>query len=64
MAGLEWQKSSFSDSPDQDCIELAIAVDSLLLRESDDPVAVLPAQPARVAALLAAIKGGGWSARG
>ncbi|TDC10397.1 DUF397 domain-containing protein [Streptomyces sp. 8K308] len=64
MAGSEWQKSSFSDSPDQDCVELATAAGSLLLRESDDPAAVLTARPARVAAMLAAIKGGGWTSRG
>ncbi|MFD5318119.1 DUF397 domain-containing protein [Streptomyces sp. NPDC127098] len=64
MAGPEWQKSSFSDEPHQDCIELATAADSLLLRESDDPAAVLATRPARVAALLTAIKGGGWTSRG
>ncbi|MDT0319414.1 DUF397 domain-containing protein [Streptomyces millisiae] len=54
---------SFSGEPHQECIEVAAGPHSLLLRESDDPAAVLATRPARVAALLSAIKGGGWTSR-
>ncbi|GAB2921595.1 DUF397 domain-containing protein [Streptomyces mayteni] len=64
MSALEWQKSSFSGEAHQECIQLAAGPSPLLLRESDDPAAVLTTRPARAAALLTAIKGGGWSARG
>ncbi|WSA45555.1 DUF397 domain-containing protein [Streptomyces sp. NBC_01803] len=59
MSGLAWQKSSFS-GPDgnKECVELAATSDALLLRESDEPDAVLTTGPARLAALLAAMKAG------
>ncbi|WP_329217932.1 DUF397 domain-containing protein [Streptomyces sp. NBC_01485] len=52
---LQWQKSSFSgDDANRDCVELAVASggEALLLRESDEPAAVLHATPASLHALL------------
>jgi hypothetical protein len=50
-----WQKSSFSgDDANRDCVEIAAAAAgiSLLLRESDEPGAVLHTTPASLRALL------------
>jgi hypothetical protein len=64
MSGPTWQKSSFSGNDgNYGCLELATAADTLLFRESDEPETILAAHPARVAALLSAIKGGGWRTR-
>jgi hypothetical protein len=64
MSGLTWQKSSFSGSDgNKECVELTATPSALLLRESDEPGVVLASHPARVAALLSAIKGGGWRTR-
>jgi hypothetical protein len=54
VSSLEWQKSSFSGEPHQECVELAAthAPTRLHLRESDDPITVLTTTPARLAALL------------
>ncbi|MER6010517.1 DUF397 domain-containing protein [Streptomyces bluensis] len=49
----QWQKSSFSGGGDGDeCVELAHADATLLLRESDDPTRILPVTPTALAALL------------
>lgn len=64
MSAIAWQKSSFSGSGgNSGCLELATGEDRLLFRESDEPEAVLAARTLRVAALLHAIKGGGWQRR-
>jgi hypothetical protein len=64
MSPLAWQKSSFSGSGGNGgCLELATTHGALLLRESDEPETVLTTYPARVAALLFAIKAGGWRVR-
>ncbi|KUO21249.1 DUF397 domain-containing protein [Streptomyces dysideae] len=50
---IQWQKSSFSGGADgNECVELALRDDSLLLRESDDPTRILPVTPTGLAALL------------
>ncbi|WP_093778274.1 DUF397 domain-containing protein [Streptomyces sp. yr375] len=52
---VQWQKSSFSgDDANRDCVEIAAASvgKALLLRESDEPGAVLHATPASLHALL------------
>ncbi|GAB2923130.1 DUF397 domain-containing protein [Streptomyces mayteni] len=52
-----WQKSSFSGGGDgNDCLELGGAPSALALRESDDPDVVLTTSPARLAALLGAVR--------
>jgi Domain of unknown function (DUF397) len=64
MTRAGWQKSSFSNNDGNfACLELATTPHALLLREGDEPETVLATHPARVAALLSAIKGGGWRAR-
>jgi uncharacterized protein DUF397 len=48
-----WQKSSFSgDQEGPNCLELAGSQDTLLLRESDEPDAVITATGAGLAALI------------
>ncbi|MCM2420152.1 DUF397 domain-containing protein [Streptomyces sp. RKAG293] len=60
MSQLQWQKSSFSDSGGENCVELAAAPGgAILLRESDAPAVVLRTTPARFAAFLDAIKADG-----
>jgi hypothetical protein len=64
MSLLAWRKSSFSNNDGNfACLELATTPHALLLRESDEPETVLTTRPARVAALLFAIKAGGWRVR-
>ncbi|WP_368733203.1 DUF397 domain-containing protein [Streptomyces alkaliphilus] len=55
---VKWQKSSYSEGNGANCVEVARPGRSVLLRESDAPTTVLGAPPARLAALLAAIKEG------
>ncbi|GHF50450.1 hypothetical protein GCM10010218_34990 [Streptomyces mashuensis] len=55
MYDTKWQKSSFS-SQGNECVELAAAQPHLLLRESDAPHTVIATTPARLRALLAALK--------
>ncbi|WP_405544607.1 DUF397 domain-containing protein [Streptomyces phaeochromogenes] len=53
MAQEAWQKSSFSGGGDSDdCVELAARQDTILLRESDEPDAVITATGAGLAALI------------
>ncbi|MEO3750869.1 DUF397 domain-containing protein [Streptomyces sp. B6B3] len=65
MSGLEWQKSSFSGEPHQNCLELATAPDGrVYVRESDDPATVLTVSPAAARALFACLRGGRFQALG
>jgi hypothetical protein len=48
-----WQKSSFSGGGDSsDCVEVAAGPNTLLLRESDEPQAVIRTTRPRLAALI------------
>lgn len=58
MPHLTWQKSSFSGSGQNNCVEVAAAHDTLHLRESDDPTVALTAPSAALRALLAHLKSG------
>ncbi|NUS86725.1 MAG: DUF397 domain-containing protein [Streptomyces sp.] len=51
-----WKKSSFSEGEGANCIELARHDGHILIRESDDPGAVLTAAPDRLGPFLAAVK--------
>ncbi|MEO3756254.1 DUF397 domain-containing protein [Streptomyces sp. B6B3] len=63
MSRPAWQKSSFSGSGGNGgCLEVAASPEGLLLRESEEPGVVLGTRAGRVAALLFAIKAGGWVA--
>ncbi|MER6144730.1 DUF397 domain-containing protein [Streptomyces sparsogenes] len=55
-----WRKSSFSSGqPSSDCVEVAASPRNLiLLRESDDPTAVITTVPARWAAFVRGVKRG------
>ncbi|MDX3530224.1 DUF397 domain-containing protein [Streptomyces sp. ID05-39B] len=53
---VQWQKSTFSGVAGENCIEISRAEPLLLLRESDDPTAVLWASPEGLSALIRRIK--------
>ncbi|MEV6674849.1 DUF397 domain-containing protein [Streptomyces sp. NPDC051162] len=58
MATYTWQKSSYSHEG-ANCLNVAVADDSTrLLRESDDPGSMLAPTPARLGALISALKAG------
>jgi hypothetical protein len=56
MSKFVWQKSSYSGSGDNNCVELAAAEGTLALRESDDPTVVLHTHRPQLASLLEHIK--------
>ncbi|WP_189455756.1 DUF397 domain-containing protein [Streptomyces abikoensis] len=56
---IQWRKSSFSEQPDGDCVELALNGGCALLRESDDPSAVLKVARHELRAFLACVRAGG-----
>lgn len=57
--GTAWQKSSFSSGGDaSNCLEVATRQDTLLLRESDEPGAVVHTTPAGLAALIRSLRYG------
>jgi hypothetical protein len=57
MSQLNWQKSSFSGGAEGNCLNIATAPDGTIrLRESDDPVTVVSAEPAQLALLIRQIK--------
>ncbi|MFF3817387.1 DUF397 domain-containing protein [Streptomyces bluensis] len=57
MPELNWQKSSFSGGPDQNCLYMATAPDGTIrLRESDTPDVILATAPQGLAALLRHVK--------
>lgn len=57
---LTWQKSSFSGGGDgANCVEIAAREDgAILLRESDEPEAIVAASPAGFRALLGRVRAG------
>ncbi|MEU5273184.1 DUF397 domain-containing protein [Streptomyces hygroscopicus] len=59
---IQWRKSSFSGAQGPDCVEVACGADGVLLRESDDPRAVLSVDPRRFAMFLTAAKAGRFDA--
>lgn len=57
--GTAWQKSSFSSGGDApNCLEVATRQGTLLLRESDEPGAVVHTTPAGLAALIRSLRYG------
>ncbi|MGW3668510.1 DUF397 domain-containing protein [Streptomyces sp. NPDC005141] len=55
---IQWQKSSYSGGGDGDeCVEVALQEDTVLLRESDDPERILAVTPQGLAALLGRLRG-------
>lgn len=51
-----WQKSSFSGSGENDCIEVANGATALHLRESDEPGVVLSAERTVFRSLVSHLK--------
>ncbi|MGP4113876.1 DUF397 domain-containing protein [Streptomyces sp. 4N509B] len=61
MSDIRWQKSSYSASNgESSCVELGLVAGRVHVRESDDERVVVVADPARVRALLAAVKRGAF----
>ncbi|MFF5672389.1 DUF397 domain-containing protein [Streptomyces hygroscopicus] len=58
----QWRKSSFSGANGPNCVEVARGAHGVLLRESDDPRAVLSVDPSRFAMFLTAAKAGEFDA--
>lgn len=56
--GIRWQKSSFSEQPNGDCVEIAAHEGNFRLRESDIPDVVATTTPERLRGLLRAVKAG------
>lgn len=52
-----WQKSSFSGA-NGDCLEISSRAGHVLVREGDDPRAVVRVRPAVLRAFLRGVKGG------
>lgn len=57
-APVEWQKSSFSGGDGPNCLELARGDGKILIRESEDPGAVITTDAARFAAFLRGVRSG------
>jgi hypothetical protein len=55
---IQWQKSSFSGATAENCIEVAIHDDDVLIRESDTPDLILTTTPAKLHAFLNGVKAG------
>ncbi|EST21803.1 hypothetical protein N566_27010 [Streptomycetaceae bacterium MP113-05] len=63
MPELKWQKSSYSGSGQNDCVEVAGGAHAggLRMRESEEPAKVLAPGGATLRAMLAHLKAGGGS---
>jgi Domain of unknown function (DUF397) len=58
MSHTNWQKSSFSEGPGDNCMELATAPNGIHMRESDDPGTVIHTTPATLRSFIRAVKTG------
>ncbi|MER6010516.1 DUF397 domain-containing protein [Streptomyces bluensis] len=55
---IQWQKSTYSGgAAGNECVELALYENELLLRESDTPTRIIPVPATALAALLRDIRG-------
>ncbi|KNE82983.1 DUF397 domain-containing protein [Streptomyces xinghaiensis] len=59
---IRWQKSSFSEQPEGNCLELAAGDAVVLMREGDAPEGVIVTTPEPLRALLAGVKAGEFDA--
>ncbi|MCT2589442.1 DUF397 domain-containing protein [Streptomyces sp. N2-109] len=57
---IRWRKSSFSEQPDGNCLELARQGGDIMMRESDDPNMIVKAAPETCRAFLAHVKAGAY----
>jgi hypothetical protein len=58
MKDYQWQKSSFSQGNNSNCIEVAIAGDKIVMRESDDPNVIVTTDRGKMAAFIKGVKAG------
>ncbi|MFI0780209.1 DUF397 domain-containing protein [Streptomyces sp. NPDC021212] len=56
---VNWRKATFSGHADNNCVELACADGKVLVRESDDPAAVVTITPASLGTFIRTAKRGG-----
>ncbi|MEU0838553.1 DUF397 domain-containing protein [Streptomyces sp. NPDC005962] len=56
---MTWRKSTFSGHADNNCVELTITEGKVLVRESDDPAAVVTTTPASLGIFIRTAKRGG-----
>lgn len=56
---VNWRKSTFSGHADNNCVELTCTDGKVLVRESEDPAAVLTTTPASLGTFIRAAKRGG-----
>lgn len=54
---IQWRKSSYSEQAGN-CLEVAVVDGDVLVRESDDPAAIVRTTPAKLAAFLEGAKAG------
>ncbi|MFE3016975.1 DUF397 domain-containing protein [Streptomyces sp. NPDC059256] len=54
----QWQKSTFSGANDPNCVEIASQDNTILIRESDSPTAVITTDRAKLAAFIQGVKAG------
>lgn len=59
---IDWRKSSFSEQPDGDCVELSSRDGGVFVRESDDPGVVIGTTPQKLRVFLARAKAGVFDA--
>ncbi|KAB7834081.1 DUF397 domain-containing protein [Streptomyces mobaraensis] len=55
---IKWQKSSFSGGGGENCVELAQHDGGILMRESDDPGAIVVTSRDNLRAFLLGVKAG------
>lgn len=58
---IQWQKSSFSGGGGAECVEVATHQEAILIRESDDPAAVIATSASKWEALISGVKTGHYS---
>ncbi|MEU5130042.1 DUF397 domain-containing protein [Streptomyces mobaraensis] len=55
---INWQKSSFSGGGGENCVELAQHDGNILMRESDEPEAIVATSREKLRAFLMGVKAG------
>ncbi|WP_329021417.1 DUF397 domain-containing protein [Streptomyces sp. NBC_00690] len=57
-APIHWQKSTFSGAQGEDCVEIAEHANTILIRESETPSAVITTDRDKLAAFIQGVKAG------
>lgn len=59
MSGYDWQKSTFSQGNNSNCVEIAAGEDgTIVMRESDDPGVIVKTSRPKWAAFIEGVKAG------